>query len=247
MVDFRGAHFEAQIILVCVRWYVAYPLSYRHLEEMMQERGVSVDHSAINRWVIKYSPRLEQALRGHRRPVGKSWHLDETDVKVKGEWRYLYRAVDGAGQTVDFLLTSRRDHRAAKRFLQRAIRSCGVPEKMTIDQSRANKAAIESYNARAGDRYRDPPSKVSQQPDRARSPGHQTPHPPDAGIQIVLGSAAYPGRDRARAYDTEGAADEGGEAGPNSGRTVLLLGCITPLKDRTVLLVVKNCDSTIST
>jgi putative transposase len=147
MVDFRGAHFEAQIILFCVRWYVAYPLSYRHLEEMMQERGVSVDHSTINRWVIKYSPQLEQAMRGHKRPIGKSWHLDETYVKVKGEWMYLYRAVDGAGQTVDFLLTSRRDHRAARRFLQRAIRSCGVPEKMTIDQSRANKAAIESYNA----------------------------------------------------------------------------------------------------
>jgi transposase-like protein len=82
---------------------VAYPLSYRHIEEMMWERGISVDHSTINRWFLNYSPQLEQAWRGHRRPVGKSWHLDETYVKVKGEWRYFYRAVDGAGQRGRFL------------------------------------------------------------------------------------------------------------------------------------------------
>jgi putative transposase len=147
MIDFKGAHFEAAIILVCVRWYLAYPLSYRHIEEMMQERGVTVDHSTLNRWVLKYTPLLEQAFRGRKRPVGKSWRLDETYIKIKGEWKYLYRAVDKAGQTVDFLLTERRDRAAALRFLKKAIGSHGVPEKITIDQSGANTAAIEAYNA----------------------------------------------------------------------------------------------------
>jgi transposase-like protein len=146
-VNFKGAHFEAQIILLCIRWYVAYPLSYRQIEEMMQERGVSVDHSTLNRWVLKYAPELEKNFRSQKRSVGTSWQMDETYVKVKGQWKYLYRAVDKEGQTIDFLLTSRRDQQAAKCFLQKAIRSHGVPEKITIDRSGANKAAIKSYNA----------------------------------------------------------------------------------------------------
>jgi putative transposase len=147
VVTFKGAHFEATVILTCVRWYLAYPLSYRQLEEMMQERGISVDHSTINRWVLKYTPRLEQAFRRRKRPVGPSWRLDETYVKVRGEWKYLYRAVDKAGQTVDFLLTARRDRHAAQRFLEKAIRGHGVPAKITLDQSGANAAAVEYCNA----------------------------------------------------------------------------------------------------
>ena len=87
-----------------VRWYVAYPLSTRHVEELMLERGVHVDHSTINRWVIKYSPQLEAAFHRRKRPVWVSWRMDETYIKVKGEWHYLYRAVDKTGQTIDFLL-----------------------------------------------------------------------------------------------------------------------------------------------
>jgi putative transposase len=105
-----------EIILTCV-WYVAYPLSYRHVEELMQERGVSVDHATINRWVLKYAPQLEAAFHCGKRPVWLSWRMDETYIKVKGQWRYLYRAVDKTGQTIDFLLTEQRDERAAMRFL----------------------------------------------------------------------------------------------------------------------------------
>jgi putative transposase len=150
MVSFKGAHFVKDIVLTCVRWYVAYPLSYRHVEELMQERGVSVDHSTINRWVLKYSPQLEEAFHRRKRPVWISWRMDETYIKVKGQWYYLYRAVDKMGQTIDFLLTAQRDERAAMRFLTKAIRRHGVPETITIDGSEANAAAIRSYNEEHG-------------------------------------------------------------------------------------------------
>jgi putative transposase len=150
MTIFKGAHFPADIILTCVRWYVAYPLSPRHVEELMEERGVSVDHSTINRWVIKYSPPLEAAFHRRKRPVWISWRMDETYIRVKGQWTYLYRAVDKDGQAVDFLLTAQRDKDAAFRFLEKAISRHGVPEMITIDGSEANASAIRSYNAAHG-------------------------------------------------------------------------------------------------
>ena len=150
VVSFKGAHFAKDIILVGVRWYVAYPLSYRHVEELMAERGVSVDHATIQRWVVKYSPLLEEAFHRRKRPVWVSWRMDETYIKVKGQWGYLYRAVDKTGQTIDFLLTEERDERAARRFLTKAIRRHGVPEKITIDGSEANAAAIRSDNKEYG-------------------------------------------------------------------------------------------------
>ena len=150
MVSFKGAHFPKDIILTCVRWYVAYPLSSRHVEELMQERGVSVDHATINRWVVKYSPQLEAAFHGRKRPVWISWRMDETYIKVKGRWCYLYRAVDKMGQTIDFLLTTHRDEQAATRFLSKAIRRHGVPETITTDGSEANAAAIREYNDEHG-------------------------------------------------------------------------------------------------
>jgi putative transposase len=150
MISFKGAHFPQDIILMGVRWYMAYPLSYRHVEELMEERGVSVDHATINRWVLKYSPQLEAAFHHHKRPVGKSWRMDETYIRIKGEWRYLYRAVDKHGQTIDFLLTEQRDQEAALRFQKKAIRRHGVPEKITIDGSDANEAAIKRYNEAHG-------------------------------------------------------------------------------------------------
>jgi putative transposase len=109
-----------------------------------------VDHSTINRWVLKYSPQLEEAVHRRKRPVWISWHMDETYIRVKGQWYYLYRAVDKTGQTIDFLLTDHRDGRAATRFLTKAIRRHGVPEKVTIDGSEANAAAIRSYNEEHG-------------------------------------------------------------------------------------------------
>ena len=145
-VNLKGAHFPREIILTGVRWYVAYPLSTRHVEELMLERGVHVDHATINRWVVKYSPQLEEAFHRHKRPVWVSWRMDETYIKVKGQWYYLYRAVDKMSQTIDFLLTEQRDEQAATRFLTKAIRRHGVPETITIDGSEANAAAIRSYN-----------------------------------------------------------------------------------------------------
>jgi putative transposase len=146
MIDFKGTQFEKEIILWGVRWYVAYPISYRQLEEMMGERGVTVDHSTLNRWVIKYAPEVEKQFRRCQRPVGRSWRLDETYVKIKGKSAYLYRAVDKEGHTIDFLLTPNRDRDAAETFLHKAIRIQGLPEKITIDKSGANTAAITHYN-----------------------------------------------------------------------------------------------------
>jgi putative transposase len=150
MISFKGAHFPQDIILMGIRWYLAYPLSYRHVEELMEERGVPVDHATIQRWVVKYSPLLAEAFHRRKRSVGVSWRMDETYIRVKGQWYYLYRAVDKTGQTIDFLLTKQRDERAAKRFLTKAIRRHGVPEKITIDGSAANEAAIKSYNQAHG-------------------------------------------------------------------------------------------------
>jgi transposase-like protein len=151
MIDFKGHRFKKDIILLCVRWYLAYPLSYRNLEEMMEERGVQVDHSNVYRWVQKFTPQLEAAFRKSRkRPVGKSWRMDETYIKIKGQWKYLYRAVDKAGQTIDFLLTARRDKKAALRFFKKAVRQHGLPAKVTIDQSGANTAALEALIEETG-------------------------------------------------------------------------------------------------
>jgi len=145
-MNFKGSQFEREIILWGVRWYVAYPISYRQLEEMMGERGVAVDHSTLNRWVIKYAPEVEKQFRRRQRPVGRSWRMDETYVKIKGKSAYLYRAVDKEGHTIDFLLTPTRDQDAAEAFLRKAIRTQGLPEKITIDQSGSNTAAITHYN-----------------------------------------------------------------------------------------------------
>jgi putative transposase len=125
-------------------------LSYRHVEELMEERGVPVDHATLQRWVVKYSPQLEEAFHRRKRPVWVSWRMDETYIKVKGQWYDLYRAVDKYGQTIDFLLTEHRDTEAALRFLKKAIRRNGLPEMITIDGSDANEAAIKRYNQEHG-------------------------------------------------------------------------------------------------
>ena len=147
MLDFKGHRFEQDIILTSVRWYLAYPLSYRNLEEMLAERGVEVDHSSVYRWVRKFTPQLEVAFRkGNKRPVSKSWRMDETYIRVKGKWTYLYRAVDRDGQTLDFLLSERRDLSAARRFFKRAIGTNGVPDRIVIDKSGANLAGLQAVN-----------------------------------------------------------------------------------------------------
>jgi putative transposase len=153
----KRLHYPLDVILTRVRWYVAYPLSLRHLEEMMSERGIEVDHSTVHRWAMKLLPVFEKAFRRHKRAVGKSWRMDETYIKVKEQWKYLYRALDKDGHTVDCLLRARRDTLAARRYFEKSIAHHGVPETVTIDQSGANLAALKVINAE-----RETPIKIRQ-------------------------------------------------------------------------------------
>ncbi len=144
----RGRHFPKEVILTAIRWYLTYPLSYRQVEELLAERAVSVDHTTIHRWTIRYAPALHgQFMRRHRR-VGDSWRMDETYVCIRGQWHYLYRAVDKAGKTIDFFLSPTRDELTARRFLQRAILHYGAPRVVTVDGYCGNHAAIEMLNRR---------------------------------------------------------------------------------------------------
>ena len=127
----KRLHYPLEVMLVCARWYAAYPLSLRHIEAMMQKRGVFVDHATVHRWALKILPILALVFRRRKRPVGASWRMDETYIKVNGQWKYLYRAVDKVGKTVDFLLTAKRDKKAAMRFFEKAMRANEVPEKAT--------------------------------------------------------------------------------------------------------------------
>ncbi|MDF1897215.1 IS6 family transposase, partial [Rahnella contaminans] len=144
---FRRLHYPADIIAQCVRWYLAYSLSLRNLEEIMAERGIVVDHSTLHRWVIRLVPLLDKAFRRYKRRTGRRWRMDETCIKIRGQWKYLYRAVDTEGLTIDFLLTAKRDAAAALRFFRKAIRHHGEPEMVTIDKSGANTAALATLNA----------------------------------------------------------------------------------------------------
>ena len=142
---FKWKHFVGEIILQTVRWYLKYPLSYRNLKEMMAERGIKVDHTTIMRWVHQYSPEIEKKIKRHLRPTNDSWRVDETYIKVKGKWKYLYRAVDSDGDTIDFMLSSKRDRKAAKRFFKKALSSNHnqIPRVITVDKNPAYPPAID--------------------------------------------------------------------------------------------------------
>jgi len=147
MISFKWRQFQKEVIMLVVRWYISYSLSYRDIEEMMLERGIKVDHSTINRWVIHYSPLLENEFsKIYKRKTGSSWRMDETYIKIKGVWCYLYRAVDKSGDTIDFMLSEKRDESAAKAFFIKAIGTAGLPEKVTIDKSGANNAGLNAIN-----------------------------------------------------------------------------------------------------
>jgi transposase-like protein len=139
---FQGRHFNSEVITLCVRWYVTYKLSYRDLVEMMAERHVDLAHTTIMRWVQRYVPEFEKRWQCYTQPVGTSWRCDETYIRIKGQWGYLYRAVDREGQTVDFFLSDRRDIAAAKRFFERAIEKRGIPQKITLDGYAASHVAV---------------------------------------------------------------------------------------------------------
>ena len=146
---FKGHCLPIVIILQAVYFKLRFSLSYRDVEELLSIRGVKVDHATIQRWVFKFTPFVEQQFIKRKRSVGKRWRMDETYVKVKGQWRYLYRAVDKEGNTVDFLLTKRRQRISAQRFLIKAIENNGKPELINIDKSGSNTEAIKLYNRRS--------------------------------------------------------------------------------------------------
>lgn len=139
LYPFKWRHFEAEIILLCIRWYVRYTLSYRDLEEMMWERGLHVDQTTIYRWVQHYAPELEKRCRPHLAATNDSWRVDETDVKIKGVWMYLSRAVDSQGNTLEFLLRAPRDAQAAKRFFGKALGASHTvkPRVIPVDKNAA--------------------------------------------------------------------------------------------------------------
>jgi len=130
---FKWRHFHADIILLCVRWYLRYALSYRDLAEMMRERGLSIDHTTIYRWVQCYAPELEKRCRPHLKACNDSWKVDETYIKIKKTWTYLYRAVDSEGNTLEFLLSPTRDAEAAKHFFLKALQ----PSARSTSQARS--------------------------------------------------------------------------------------------------------------
>jgi len=146
---FKGRHFPGTVILLCVRWYLRYPLAYEHVAELLAERGVEVDPSCIWRWVQTYAPELNKRCRPYLKPTNKSYRTDETYIKVKGEDKYLYRAVDSTGQTIEFLLTAKRDAAAAKRFFRKALSSPGnpVPRVINVDKNPAFPPAVEALKA----------------------------------------------------------------------------------------------------
>ena len=145
-VAFKGTHFPKSIILHAVFFYVRYPVSYRDLQEILAERGIAVDHATLNRWVVRYSPLIAAQAQSRKRPTARSWRVDETYIKVRGQWTYLYRAVDRDGQTLDFMLSERRNLAAARRFFKKAIAANGVPDKIVIDKSGANLAGAQAVN-----------------------------------------------------------------------------------------------------
>ncbi|MEN3931783.1 IS6 family transposase [Microvirga sp. W0021] len=139
---FKYRRFPPTVILLCVRWYLAYSLSLRNLEEMMQEHGISVDHSTIHRWIIRYAPVIAKAFNRHRKPAGKNWFVAETYIKVGKRWMYLYRAIDNYGQTVEFLFSEKRNIRAARLFFKKTLGQNGRPESITLDCYQANHTAL---------------------------------------------------------------------------------------------------------
>ena len=145
---FKWRHFESEIILLCVRWYLRYSLSYRDLEEMMRERGLHVDHTTIYRWVQRYAPELEKRCRPHLKATTDSWKVDETYIKVRKTWMYLYRAVDSQGNTLEFLLSPTRDAEAAKRFFVKALHSTAgsAPQARPIEEQVAQPTAAADPN-----------------------------------------------------------------------------------------------------
>jgi transposase, IS6 family len=143
---FKWRHFQADIILCAVRWYLRYALSYRDVEELLRERGVWVDHTTVFRWVQRYAPELDKRCRPQLKATNDSYRVDETYIKIKRQWYYLYRAVDSTGATLDFMLSSTRDADAAERFFRQVLQASHTlpPRVITVDKHAAYPPAFEA-------------------------------------------------------------------------------------------------------
>ncbi|MEP5761251.1 MAG: IS6 family transposase [Litoreibacter sp.] len=141
LVSFKGRHYPKSVILYAVYFYVRFGVSYRDLEEIMAERSVAVDHATLNRWVGKYAGAIADEAHPRKSPTSGSWRMDESFIKVKGKWTYLYRAIDKHGQTLDFMLSEHRDEATATAFFAKLIGNNGWPDKVVIDKSGSNAAA----------------------------------------------------------------------------------------------------------
>lgn len=146
MTSFKYRHFPQDIILQAVRQDCAYTLSYRNIEEILAERGIDVDHSTLNRWIVFCAPKLEKAFHKKKRLPGDRWRLDETYTKVKGQWKYFYRAVNKQSNTIDFILTDNRSKKAVLRYFTKTIKRNSELSLVNIDKSGANKAGIKQFN-----------------------------------------------------------------------------------------------------
>src|SRR5712691_7301940 len=189
---FKWRQTEPVLILCAVRWYLRYSLSYRDVEELLEERGLEADHTTVWRWVQCYGPELEQRMRHHLKPTNKSWRVDETYIRVKGRWCYLYRAIDSAGDTIDFLLSALRDADAAKRLFRKALSDHSQPRVINTDLAPIYSSAIPAITMR-----RDvppplpaPTHSVLEQHHRARSQSGQTAGERQARISRFSGGAA---------------------------------------------------------
>ncbi|UTZ36645.1 IS6 family transposase [Vibrio campbellii] len=145
-MNLKGYQFPQDVILETIRYYLAYKLSYREIEEIQAERGIKVDHATIHRWVVTFTPSLEGWARRKKKPASGAWRMDETYIKIKGMYWYYYRAVDKYGDVIDYYLSKHRDEAAAKAFLNKAIAQNGLPEKVVIDGSNTNHAALDAMN-----------------------------------------------------------------------------------------------------
>jgi IS6 family transposase len=205
---FKWRHYESEIILTCVRWYLRYALSYRDPEELMTERGLSVDHSTIFRWVQRYAPELDERSRPHLKQTNDSWRVDETYVKVRGKWMYLYRAVDSTGQTLDFLLNETRSTRAAKRFFRKVLGRSNItaPRVINVDKNPAYIGAVLDLKQEKllPEQMPAPPKPVHEQHCRTGSPFFETEDQTRTWFRIISNRLANDSGLRNDAYDTEG-------------------------------------------
>ena len=204
---FKWRQFEPEMILLAVGWYLRFSLSYRDVEELLAERGLHADHVTVWRWVQRYGPEIQRRLRPRLRPTNDSWRVDETYIRVKGKWVYLYRAVDSSGATIDFLLSAKRDAAAAERFLAKALGGANHPHPRVIntDKYAAYPPAIGQLKGEGvlEENCQHRPVQYLNKRPGAGSPGHQTPGPREPTFSFILGSLAYDRRLRSDSDDPQ--------------------------------------------